>query len=156
LSVLADEAADHVLLGDVHAASRSGCFPNFPPLSDGQHFQLLLSFITGVSEYRLCRMFLLDRNAVESILHDFQIRFSKTFLWLEKFRETTPQWHAFTQTRRHIIGRAIQLGQKSTCTISVFHSRHRKSASVVQNTLSDGQPPRSNDPRNHRSDTVWT
>ena len=89
MSVLADEAADHVLLGDVHAASRSGCFPNFPPLSDGQHFQLLLSIITGVSEYQLCRMFLLDRNAVESILHDFQIRYSKTFLWLGKFRETT-------------------------------------------------------------------
>ena len=98
MSVLADEAADHVLLGDLHAASKSGCFPNFPPLSDGQHFQLLLSFITGVSDYQLCRMFFLDRDAVESILHDFQIRFSKTFLWLEKFRETTPQWHAFTQT----------------------------------------------------------
>jgi hypothetical protein len=89
LSCLAYEAADHVLLGDLRTASRSGCFPNFPPVSDGQHFQLLLSFITGVSHYQLCRTFLLDRNTVESILHDFQIRYSKTFLWLGKFRETT-------------------------------------------------------------------
>ena len=89
LSFLAYEAADHVLLGDLRTGSRSGCFQNFPPLSDGQHFQLLLSFITGVSDYQLCRMFFLDRDAVESILHDFQIRYSKTFLWLRKIRETT-------------------------------------------------------------------
>jgi hypothetical protein len=89
LSFLATEAADHVLLGDLRTASRSGCFRNFPPLSDGRHFHLLISFITGVSEYQQCRMFLLERNAVESILHDFQIRHSKTFLWLGKFRETT-------------------------------------------------------------------
>jgi DNA polymerase-1 len=89
LSFLATEAADHVLLGDLRTASRSGCFRNFPPLSDGQHFHLLLSFITGVSDYQLCRMFLVDRNAVERILHDFQIRYAKTFLWLGKFRETT-------------------------------------------------------------------
>jgi len=88
-SFLAVEAADHVLLGDLRTASRSGCFPNLPPLSDGRQFHLLLSFITGVSDYQLCRMFLLDRNAVESVLHDFQIRYAKTFLWLGKFRETT-------------------------------------------------------------------
>jgi hypothetical protein len=35
-------------------------------------------------------MFLLDRNAIERIRHDFQIRlYSRTFQWLEKFRETT-------------------------------------------------------------------
>jgi hypothetical protein len=85
LSFLAAEAADHVLLGDLRTASRSGCFRNFPALSDGRHFQLLLSFITGVSDYQLCRMFLLDRNAVESILHDFQIRIQRHFCGLGSF-----------------------------------------------------------------------
>jgi hypothetical protein len=89
LSFLAAEAADHVLLGDLRTANRSGSFPNFPPLSDGHHSHLLLSFTTGVSNYQLCKTFLLDRNAVERIHHDLQIRYSKTFLWLGKFRETT-------------------------------------------------------------------
>jgi hypothetical protein len=34
---------------------------------------------------RLCRLFLLDRNAIAAIHHDFQIRYSSTFSWLEKF-----------------------------------------------------------------------
>jgi DNA polymerase I-like protein with 3'-5' exonuclease and polymerase domains len=106
LRVLAVEAADDVLLGDLRTASRSGCFPKVTPLSDGQHFQLLLSFITGVSDYQLCRMFLLDRNAVESIRHDFQIRYSQTFFWLGKFRETTAK-NGFASARgrrRHFDG----------------------------------------------------
>ena len=64
-------------------------FSEFPPLNDGNHFQLLLSFVTGSSDHQLCRTFLLDRNAIERIRHDFEIRYSKTFQWLEKFRETT-------------------------------------------------------------------
>ena len=121
LSFLGVEAADHVLLGDLRTASRSGCFRRFPPLSDGQHFQLLLSFITGVSDYQLCRMFLLDRNAVEGILHDFQIRYSKTFLWLGKFRETTAR-NGFASApgrRRHFDGlRSADLEKRN----SALHS----------------------------------
>ena len=89
LSSLGEEAADHVLRGDLVTASRSGCFRKFPPLNDGNHFQLLLSFVTGVSDNQLCRIFLLDRNSIECIRHDFQIRYSKTFQWLERFRGTT-------------------------------------------------------------------
>jgi DNA polymerase-1 len=123
LSFLAIEAADHVLLGDLRTASRSGCFPNFPPLSDGRHFQLLLSFITGVSDYQLCRMFLLDRDAVERILHDFQIRYSKTFLWLGKFRETsaTNGFASACGRRRHFDGlRSSDLEKRNSALHSAF------------------------------------
>ena len=89
MSSLGEEAADHVLRGDLLTAGRTGCFRKFPPLNDGNHFQLLLSFVTGVSDHQLCRIFLLDRNSIERLRHDFQIRYSKAFQWLEKFRETT-------------------------------------------------------------------
>jgi DNA polymerase I-like protein with 3'-5' exonuclease and polymerase domains len=89
LSCLGVEAADDVLRSDLRTAGRSGCFGKIRPLNDGNHFQLLLSFVTGISDHQLCRIFLLDRNSIERIRHDFQIRYSKTFQWLEKFRETT-------------------------------------------------------------------
>jgi DNA polymerase I-like protein with 3'-5' exonuclease and polymerase domains len=89
LSSLGEEAADDVLRSDLLTASRSGCFEKFPPLNDGNHFQLLLSFVTGISDHQLSRIFLLDRNSIQCIHHDFQIRYAKTFQWLEKFRETT-------------------------------------------------------------------
>jgi DNA polymerase I-like protein with 3'-5' exonuclease and polymerase domains len=89
LGILADAAADNVLQSDVLATKGSCCFQNFPPLNDGDHFQLLLSVVTGVSDHELCRIFLMDRSAIAAIRHDLKIRYSSTFLWLEQFCNKT-------------------------------------------------------------------
>jgi len=87
LGILADATSDMVLQGDVLAARRSGlcCLPDVPPLSEGDHFRLLLSVVVGASDYQMCRIFLLDRIAVGAIRHGFRTRYSSTFLWLEQF-----------------------------------------------------------------------
>jgi DNA polymerase-1 len=104
LGILADAASDHVLQGDILAAQRSYCLPNVPPLSEGDHLRLLLSVVVGVSDHQMCRIFLLDRNAVAAIRHDFRIRYSLTFLWLEQFcNETATKGFASAQGRRRYI-----------------------------------------------------
>ena len=50
MGILAHEAADNVLLVDLLAGEGSCCFENSPPLNDGDHFQLLLSLVTGISD----------------------------------------------------------------------------------------------------------
>ena len=101
LGILAHEAADNVLLADLLAGEGSCCFQSSPPLNDGDHFQLLLSLVTGIPERQLCRVFLLDSNAFAAIHHDFQIRYSSTFLWLEKFcKETAANGFASVRGRR--------------------------------------------------------
>ena len=67
LGILAHEAADNVLLADLLAGEGSCCFESIPPLNDGDHFQLLLSLVTGIADRQLCRLFLLDRNAIAAI-----------------------------------------------------------------------------------------
>ena len=100
LGILADEAGDNVLRNDLVAAE-SCCFQDIPPLEDGDHFQLLLSMVTGVSDHQLGRIFLLDRSAIAAIRHDFQTRYSSTFLWLDNFlKETVANGNASAQERR--------------------------------------------------------
>jgi hypothetical protein len=49
----------------------------------------------------MCRIFLLDRNAIAAIRHDLRIRYSSTFLWLAQFRnETATKGFASAQGRR--------------------------------------------------------
>jgi hypothetical protein len=101
LGILAHETSDNVLLADLLAGKGSCCFQSIPPLNDGDHFQLLLSLVTGIPDRLLCRVFLLDRNAFAAIHHDFQIRYSSTFLWLEKFcKETAANGFASARGRR--------------------------------------------------------
>jgi len=101
LGILAHEAADNVLLADLLAGEGSCCFQSIPPLNDGDYFQLLLSLVTGIPDRQLCRVFLLDRNAFAAIHHDFQIRYSSTFLWLEKFcKDTAANGFASARGRR--------------------------------------------------------
>jgi len=89
VGILADEAGDNVLLSDLVTAEGCCCFRSILPLEDGDHFQLLLSVVTGISDHKLCRVFLLDRNAITATRHDFRIRYSSTFSWLERFRNET-------------------------------------------------------------------
>ena len=101
LGILADAAGDNVLLSDLLAADKYCCFQSIPPLEDGDHFQFLLSIVTGVSDQQLCRIFLLDRSAVAARRHDFQARYSSTFLWLDKFfRETAAKGFVSAHGRR--------------------------------------------------------
>ena len=101
LGILAHEADDNVLLRDLVAAEGCRCLQGISPLEDGDHFQFLLSIVTGVSDHQLCRIFLLDRSAIASIRHDFQARYSSTFFWLEKFfRETAANGFASAHGRR--------------------------------------------------------
>jgi len=89
LGILADEAGDKLLLSDLVAAEGCCGFQSILPLEDGDHFQLLLSIVTGVSDHQLCRNFLLDRSAIATIRHNFQSRYSSTFFWLDKFFKET-------------------------------------------------------------------
>jgi hypothetical protein len=101
LGTLANEAGDNVLLSDLVAAEGCCCFKSIPPLEDGDHFQFLLSIVTGVSDHQLCGIFLLDRSAVAAIRHDFQTRYSSTFFWLDKFfKETAANGFASAHGRR--------------------------------------------------------
>jgi DNA polymerase I-like protein with 3'-5' exonuclease and polymerase domains len=100
LGILADEAGDNVLRNDLVAAE-SCRFQDIPPLEDGDRFQLLLSMVTGVSDHQLRRIFLLDRSAIAAIRHDFQTRYSLTFLWLDNFlKETVANAYASAKGRR--------------------------------------------------------
>ena len=101
LGIVADEAGDKVLRSDL--ADAEGCcrFQSVPPLEDGDHFQLLLSIVTGVSDHQMCRIFLLDRSAIAAIRHNFQTRYSSTFFWLDKFfKETAANGFASAHGRR--------------------------------------------------------
>ena len=89
LGIVADEAGDKVLRSDLVDAEGCCRFQSIPPLEDGDHFQLLLSIVTGVSDHQLCRIFLLDRSAIAAIRHNFQTRYSSTFFWLDKFFKET-------------------------------------------------------------------
>src|SRR5205807_4689298 len=43
-------------------------------LNDGDHFQLLLSLVTGIADRQLCRLFLLDRNAIAARKHKAAVK----------------------------------------------------------------------------------
>ena len=101
LGILANEAGDNVLQSDLVAAEGCCRLKSIPPLEDGDHFQFLLSIVTGVSDHQLCRIFLLDRSAVAAIRHDFQARYSSTFFWLDRFfKETAANGFASAHGRR--------------------------------------------------------
>jgi DNA polymerase I len=101
LGTVADEAGDKVLRSDLVDAEGCCRFQSIPPLEDGDHFQLLLSIVTGVSDHQLCRIFLLDRSAIAAIRHNFQTRYSSTFFWLDKFfKETAANGFASAHGRR--------------------------------------------------------
>src|ERR1022692_1247321 len=85
LGILADAAADKILQGDILAAKGTYYLPNLPPLNVGNHFRLLISVVVGVSDHQMCKIFLLDRNAIAGIRHDLKTRYSSSFLWLEQF-----------------------------------------------------------------------
>jgi DNA polymerase I len=104
LDILADATADSALKCDILAAERSYCLPNVSQLNEGNHLLLLLSVLVGDSDHRICRNFLLDRNAVAAIRHDFRIRYSPTFLWLEEFcNKTAAKGFAAVQGRRRYL-----------------------------------------------------
>jgi DNA polymerase-1 len=101
LGILADEAGDNVLRSDLVAAEGCCRLKSIPRLEDGDHFQFLLSIVTGVSDHQLCRNFLLGRSAVAAIRHDFQARYSSTFFWLDRFfKETAANGFASAHGRR--------------------------------------------------------
>ncbi len=115
LGILADAAGDNVLQADVLLAKESGLLPNASPLIEGDHFQLLLSVVVGVSDRRICKTFLLDGDAIAAIRHSFRVRYASSFTWLEQFlRETaTKGFASFRGRRRYLDGlRSSNLGKR--------------------------------------------
>src|SRR6202521_6418749 len=91
LGIVADEAGDKVLRSDLVDAEGCCRFQSIPPLEDGDHFQLLLSIVTGVSDHQLCRIFLLDRSAIAAIRHNFQTRIHRHFSGLTNSLRRPPR-----------------------------------------------------------------
>jgi|CZKL01.1.fsa_nt_gi DNA polymerase I-like protein with 3'-5' exonuclease and polymerase domains len=121
LATLADAADDKVLRSDLVAGNGSYCLPNVPQLIEGNHYQLLLSFVTGVSNGQMRRIFLMDGDAVATIHHSFKVRYSATFEWLEQFcRETQKVGFASTRGRRRYFDglRSSNLGKRDKAMYS--------------------------------------
>ena len=106
LGILADASADDVLRNDLLSAKGSLSFGEFFPLNEGDHGQLLLLIVTGVSDHHLCTRFFLDRCSIGTFRHEFKLRYSSTFLWLKKFSEETAAngFASFGGRRRYFEG----------------------------------------------------
>jgi len=123
LETLADAADDKVLLSDLLAANGSYCLPNVPPLNEGNHYHLLLSIFTGVSNGQLRRIYLLDGDSVATIHHSFRVRYSPTFEWLDQYcRETEMRGFASAHARRRYFDglRSSNLGKRDKAMYSAI------------------------------------
>ena len=90
LDIIEKVSGDTVLKRDRRAAGASGRFlTTGTPLSDVDHGDLLLSAMMGVSSACLSRRFLHSRSAIASIFHDLEVRYCRSFKWLEEYRQET-------------------------------------------------------------------
>lgn len=90
LDIIENVSGDTVLKGDRRTAGASAQFlTTGTMLSDVDHGDVLLSAMMGVSSACLSRRFLHSRSAIASICRDLEVRYCRSFGWLEKYRQET-------------------------------------------------------------------
>jgi DNA polymerase I-like protein with 3'-5' exonuclease and polymerase domains len=102
LDIVENLSGDALLKKDRRAAGALGRFLKTEIVLDGvDHIDLLLSTMIGTSNSQLCRKFLCHRSTIASIRHDFELRYTSSFRWLEDYRKKTMrQGFAFDGDRR--------------------------------------------------------
>jgi DNA polymerase I-like protein with 3'-5' exonuclease and polymerase domains len=90
LDIVQDLSEDDVLQNDRLAAGASRRFLKTEvALDDVDQEDLLLSTMIGMSNEKLCKRFLYKQSVIASIRHDFEVRYCKSYRWLEEYRKQT-------------------------------------------------------------------
>jgi len=82
--------------------SGKNCFmESHPQMKELDKDDLLLSIVTGYSDAKLSKLFMIDRLTVSTIRHDLELRYSTLFQWIETFeKQTTKQGYAIIDNKR--------------------------------------------------------
>lgn len=88
LDIVQHLAEDGVLRQD-RAEGTPSSFLKHKALHGGiDHQALLLDILIGLPTDQICRAFYLSQGSVASLRHDLEVRFFKSFRWLENYRKT--------------------------------------------------------------------